>query len=171
MAGYRWARIDTQLLTNPKLDALDTRCALLYVALILHAVHETTDGFVTDRGLRECTNRARVNTRRANDLALRLQAAGLLSRRDAGWYIEGYAEHQRQALRENVERGRELLRARQAAWRARRNGVTNADDTTRHDTDVYSPLLASDAVPSSNGVTPSVIEQLGGWSPFAEDGP
>jgi hypothetical protein len=169
MAGYRWFRLDAQLLSNPKLEQLrEPADVLLFVSMVAHCTRELTDGYVSDRALRGCAIDARASARGAPDRARRLHAAGLIEPTTDGWYVTGYADHNPQALRANVERGREHLRRRQAAWRAARNGVTNADDTTRHDSNNTHTQHWSPTEPPSNGVTPPITDQLG-WSPFRED--
>lgn len=125
MAGYRWARVDTDYLWNPKIRGLeDNTDVVLHLASILRSTHHLTDGHVSGDMLAGLTADARASTRRTARRVEHLVDAGLWIPNGDGWYLHDFESMNPQAMRDVVERDRKASRERQRAWRERHNGVT-----------------------------------------------
>ena len=121
-----WIALDCGLFRHRKLENLDARSALLWIAALLHCGDELTDGHVSTAAMR----RLHVETRSSSRHTGLLVAAGLLEG-DGPWNIPGYLDWN--PPREHVElkraQGAERTRQHRAKRRAQdpeRNAARNA---------------------------------------------
>lgn len=142
MAGYRWARVDLTYFSNPKISELTSYAKLLHLASILYCAEHLTDGHVSRSALKTCADRAGIRrdsrTRRCTELV----TAGLWHENGDGWDLHDFETMNPQAMKDEVERDRDLANARKRRSRARRHAVTESHvtDTTRHDTTQLIPI-------------------------------
>ena len=129
-----WVRFDDQYPIHRKVDGLSDAAFRLHTSAVFWCARNLTDGFVSREDLGGVTARVRTPERFASECVKRgtwhdarepcpsLKCPQPVDQ--DGWRIHDYLDYQ--PSREQVKRDREASAKRQANWRARRNGSSNA---------------------------------------------
>lgn len=121
-----WVRLDDGFLDHPKVVAAGGDAGWLYVCGLVYAARHLTDGVIPQGMVARLSDRAEPLA-----LAARLVEVGLWERTAGGYRVHDYLDFQPSAA--DVRADRAATAARQAAWRARRNGASNGvTDTVTH---------------------------------------
>lgn len=108
-----WIALDCGIFRHRKLENLNARSALLWIALLCHCGDELTDGHVSTAAMRRLLIEVRASSRHVGEL----RAAGLLEGHGP-WEIPAYLEWN--PPRDHVQAKRDAGAARVRAHRARR---------------------------------------------------
>ena len=129
-----WVRFDDQYPIHRKVDGLSDAAFRLHTSAIFWSARNLTDGFVSREDLGGVTARVRTPERFAAECVARgvwhdarqpCPSEKCPGPVDAdGWVIHDYWEFQ--PSKEQVMRDREAAAQRQAKWRAKHNGSSNA---------------------------------------------
>jgi hypothetical protein len=99
-----WARIDDQFFYNKKVAQVDGSAKLLYLAGLVYAANQLTDGLIPERALRFIASTADVAN--CQDFAKQLLDVGLWDATDEGYMIHDYLDWN--PSREQVEETRRV---------------------------------------------------------------
>ena len=128
-----WVRFDDQYPIHRKVDGLSDAAFRLHTSAIFWSARNLTDGFVSREDLDGVTARVRTPARFAAECVRRGTWHGARQPCDSedcpgpvdgdGWIIHDYWFYQ--PTKEQVMRDRRSNARRQAAWKAKHNGVSN----------------------------------------------
>jgi hypothetical protein len=118
-----WARFDDNYTDNPKIRDAGPWAELLDMRAIIYCARYDTDGRLTTAALQLI----RHGIPKVGDKVGRLITVGRWTiDPNGGWQVKDFLEHN--LAKVERDRVRAMGRERQASYRARRNGVTNAYD-------------------------------------------
>lgn len=134
--GVSWARLDDGFLTHPKAMAAGIEGRALFVAALLYASRELTDGDVSEAAMVSLGGLAGVrNPKRVAD---QLVAVGLFDSTDDGYQIHDYLTYN--PSREKVLAEREASALRANKWRDKRRAYGRTNGVTHTGTNAVSAL-------------------------------
>jgi hypothetical protein len=129
-----WVRFDDQYPIHRKVDGLSDAAFRLHTSAIFWSARNLTDGFVSQEDLAGVTARVRTPARFAAECVRRGVWHGASEPCDSqkcpgpvdsdGWIIHDYWQYQPKKVQ--VISARDASARRQAAWRAKHNGSSNA---------------------------------------------
>lgn len=126
-----WVRIDDAAPLHPKLLRAGAEAAWLWVAGLAYANRHVTDGAIPREALPALYPHDDLGRAKLQRLAERLVDVGMWSPREGGgWLIHGYAEYQREAMRDSVEDRRRWEAERKAKQRAAARGKSDPSDSS-----------------------------------------
>lgn len=125
-----WVRLDASWLHNPKVRKAGLFGRALYIAAVLYAYRQNTDGAVDADVLDLLATEAGLTMEQAQEAASRLMEIGLWEREPDGWHIHDY-EHCQETSDE-----RESRRAQDRERQRRRRSKVGTTGRVTRDTDV-----------------------------------
>ena len=136
-----WAKLDDQFFYNKKIAQVDGPAKLLYIAGLVYASNQLTDGFIPERAVKFIASTADVAN--CHDFARQLLDVGLWVATDDGYQINDYLEWN--PSKEQVERTRAAR-----AEAGQRGGLTKAAKSKQNPSKLLSKTLAKSKQNSSN---------------------
>jgi hypothetical protein len=144
-----WVKIDDSAPCHPKLLRAGPEAAWLWLAGLAYANRQTTDGVIPADALPALYPVEGWTRPKLLRLAEKLVDVGLWHPADAGaWAIHDYAHYQREAMRDEVERRREVEREKKRRQRGSPHGDNAPVPTGRTGGHSRSPAGTGTGVPA-----------------------
>lgn len=153
-----WAKLDDQFFYNKKVAQVDGPAKLLYLAGLVYAANQLTDGFIPEKALRFIASTADVAN--CQDFARQLLDVGLWDATGEGYMIHDY-------LVWNPSKQQVIATREARAESGRRGGQAKAANAKQTSSNLLSKPLAKPYQKSAPSPSPSQVKEDSAVTPAA----